>query len=114
MFINLASNFPIMKSRPIEKCATAVWRFSVLMPLLFLAAGCHRDEVKVYRVAKDQDQPPQPTAPALPTDSPNPVVAAGTSRHLVHTCGLTACGFGIRPAAADLGKTGRLDRGSAQ
>ena len=44
---------------------------------LLLAAGCHRDEVKVYRVAKDQDQPQQQTAPALPTDSPNPSLPPG-------------------------------------
>ncbi len=66
-----------MKSPPIEKCAAAVWRFSVLVPLLFLAAGCHRDEVKVYRVAKDQDQPQQQTTSALPTDSPNPSLPPG-------------------------------------
>jgi len=47
------------------------------MALLFVAAGCHRDEVKVYRVAKDQDQPQQQTAPALPTDSPNPTLPPG-------------------------------------
>lgn len=50
----------------------------VLTPLLaLLVAGCHRDEVKVYRVAKDQDQPQQQTAPALPTDSPNPGLPPG-------------------------------------
>jgi len=48
------------------------------MPLLLLLlAGCHRDEVKVYRVAKDQDQPQQQTPPALPTDSPNPSLPPG-------------------------------------
>lgn len=48
------------------------------MPLLLLAVGCHRDEVKVYRVAKDQDQPPPPqAAPAMPTDSPNPGLPPG-------------------------------------
>ena len=45
--------------------------------LLLLATGCHRDEVKVYRVAKDQDQPQPPSAPALPTDSPNPSLPPG-------------------------------------
>src|SRR5208283_5896950 len=50
----------------------------VLTPLLLLlAAGCHRDEVKVYRVAKDQDQAQPQTAPALPTDSPNPSLPPG-------------------------------------
>jgi hypothetical protein len=48
------------------------------MPLLFLlVAGCHRDEVKTYRVAKDQDQPPPHSAPAMPTDSPNPTLPPG-------------------------------------
>jgi hypothetical protein len=74
-----------VKSRPIEKCGIVsrhrfpqpVWWFSVLVPLLLLAAGCHRDEVKVYRVAKDQDQAQTQTAPALPTDSPNPALPPG-------------------------------------
>jgi hypothetical protein len=52
-----------------------------LLPLVtagLLAAGCHRDEVKVYRIAKDQDQASQAqTAPALPTDSPNPGLPPG-------------------------------------
>jgi hypothetical protein len=51
---------------------------TVLTPLLFLlAVGCHRDEIKVYRVAKDQDQPQQQTGPALPTDTPNPGLPPG-------------------------------------
>jgi len=45
--------------------------------LLLLVAGCHRDAIKVYRVAKDQDQPQLQTAPALPTDSPNPSLPPG-------------------------------------
>ena len=50
----------------------------VFIPLLtLLVAGCHRDTVKVYRIAKDQDQPSQQTAPALPTDSPNPSLPPG-------------------------------------
>ena len=75
-----------MLSHPIEKFGAAPRRRSnkcvrllpVLTPLLFLlAAGCHRDAVKVYRVAKDQDQTPAQTAPALPTDSPNPTLPPG-------------------------------------
>ncbi len=74
-----------MKSHPIEKCGSVprrrfpkrVWLPAVLTPLLLLVAGCHRDEVKVYRVAKDQDQPQQQAAPALPTDSPNPSLPPG-------------------------------------
>ena len=51
-----------------------VW---LLIPLLLLpVAGCQRDQIKVYRVAKDQNPPPQ-TAPALPTDSTNPSLPAG-------------------------------------
>ena len=75
-----------MKSHPTEKCRIilrgrvskrAGW-LPVLTPfLLLLVAGCHRDEVKVYRVAKDQEQPQQQSAPALPTDSPNPTLPPG-------------------------------------
>ena len=54
-----------------------LWRLCILVSFLFLATGCHRDDVKVYRVAKDQDQPQQQTAPALPTDSPNPSLPPG-------------------------------------
>lgn len=75
-----------MISRPIEKSGVARGRrfnkrarlLPVLTSLLFLpVAGCHRDEVKVYRVAKDQDQPQTQSAPALPTDSPNPALPPG-------------------------------------
>ena len=45
--------------------------------LLLLVAGCHRDEVKTYRVAKDQEQSPPQSAPAMPTDSPNPTLPPG-------------------------------------
>ncbi len=75
-----------MQSHPTEKCGIVpcsrflkrAWLPPVLAPLfLLLVAGCHRDAIKVYRVAKDQDQPPQQTAPALPTDSPNPSLPPG-------------------------------------
>ena len=74
-----------MKTRPIEKREAVprrrfpkrVWLLTVLMPVLLPAAGCHRDEVKVYRVAKEQNQPQPQTAPALPTDSPNSTLPAG-------------------------------------
>jgi hypothetical protein len=53
-------------------------RVLILVPLIaWLVAGCHRDEVKTYRVAKDQDQPQSQTAPALSTDSPNPTLPPG-------------------------------------
>jgi len=61
----------------LNHCAKSARLFLILPLLLFLAAGCHRDEVKVYRVAKDQGQPQQQTAPALPTDSPNPTLPPG-------------------------------------
>jgi hypothetical protein len=48
-----------------------------LPPLLFLAAGCQRDEIKVYRVAKDQPPQTPQAAPALPTDTPNPTLPPG-------------------------------------
>jgi len=48
----------------------------LVLPLLLLVAGCQRDQVKVYRVAKEQNPPPQ-IAPALPTDSPNPTLPPG-------------------------------------
>jgi hypothetical protein len=75
-----------VKSHPTENSRVALgrrfnkraWILPVLTPLLFLLfAGCHRDEVKVYRVAKDQDQTQSQTAPALPTDSPNPTLPPG-------------------------------------
>ena len=61
----------------LNNCAKSARWFLILPTLLFLAAGCQRDEVKVYRVAKNQEQPPQQTAPALPTDSPNPALPPG-------------------------------------
>jgi hypothetical protein len=67
-------NFEAALSRPLPKPA---WRLPILTVLLFLAAGCHRDDVKVYRIAKEQDQASQPAAPALPTDSPNPKLPQG-------------------------------------
>ena len=48
-----------------------------MAPLLLLIAGCHREQIKVYRVAKDQDQAQPQTAAALPTDSPNPSLPPG-------------------------------------
>jgi hypothetical protein len=77
--------FNIVQSYPIKQSGSApgLWFnktvrvVTVLAPLLLLNAGCHRDEVKVYRVAKDQDQTRQQTAPALPTDSPNPSLPPG-------------------------------------
>lgn len=75
-----------MISHPIEKSGVALgrlfnkraWLLPVLTSLLFLpVAGCHRDEVKTYRVAKDQNQPQPQSAPAMSTDSPNPTLPPG-------------------------------------
>lgn len=57
----------------------AVWLLGLAAPLLLLTAGCHRDAVKVYRIAKDENQAPAPqrTQPALSTDSPNPGLPPG-------------------------------------
>jgi hypothetical protein len=61
-----------------ESGALPLWLLSVLGALLLFTAGCHRDNIKVYRIAKDQEQASsQPTAPALPTDSPNPGLLPG-------------------------------------
>jgi len=66
------SNYPTRGS-----ARQSVRRLMRLLPVLLLASGCHRDDVKVYRIAKDQDQSSQPAAPALSTDSPNPKLPAG-------------------------------------
>ena len=72
-----------MKSHPIQKFTDTFKHLAsrsallALAPSLLLVAGCHRDSVKVYRVAKDQDQTQQSTAPALSTDSPNPGLPPG-------------------------------------
>jgi len=86
MFINQPANLHIVKSHPMENFMKFLgllfhkpaWLLPALMSLLFLpVAGCHRDEVKTYRVAKEQNPPPPQTAPALPTDSPNPSLPPG-------------------------------------
>jgi hypothetical protein len=61
----------------LKNCAKSARWFLILPAVLFLTTGCHRDEIKVYRIAKDQGQPQQPAAPALPTDSPNPTLPPG-------------------------------------
>ena len=60
-----------------QRLNKSVCLLSVVTLLLLAATGCHRDDVKVYRIAKEQDQSSQPTAPALSTDSPNPKLPAG-------------------------------------
>ena len=67
-----------MSIYPIERSAgKSVCLLSVVTLMLLVATGCHRDDVKVYRIAKEQDQSSQPAAPALPTDSPNPKLPPG-------------------------------------
>jgi hypothetical protein len=67
-----------MSIYPIERSASkSVCLLSVVSLVLLAATGCHRDDVKVYRIAKEQDQSSQPTAPALSTDSPNPKLPPG-------------------------------------
>ena len=67
-----------MSIYPIERSASkSVCLLSVVTLALLAATGCHRDDVKVYRIAKEQDQSSQPSAPALPTDSPNPKLPPG-------------------------------------
>jgi hypothetical protein len=69
--------FCIVQIYPIKKFTIApgplfnkaVRVVTVLALLLLLVVGCQPDEVKVYRVAKEPDQPPPQTAPALPADS---------------------------------------------
>ena len=67
-----------MSIYPIERSANkSVCLLSVVTLMLLAATGCHRDDVKVYRIVKEQDQSSQPAAPALPTDSPNPKLPPG-------------------------------------
>jgi len=49
----------------------------VLLTLAGFVAGCHRDEVKTYRVARESDQPPAQSTPAMSTDTPNPALPPG-------------------------------------
>ena len=64
-------------------CATdnsgnkAGWLSLLVTPLLLLAAGCQRDEVKVYHVGDSQNQMSVQSAPALPADSPNSALPPG-------------------------------------
>jgi hypothetical protein len=67
----------IMKNH-IEKFRDKITSLFLLAPLLFLVAGCHQDQVQVYRVASDKDQPVQPAVstlnlsnPALPPGHPD-------------------------------------------
>ncbi len=51
----------------------------MLLPLLLLAAGCHRDSVQVYTVSSDQDQTPPPLAQTPPSNSAVPPTAPADS-----------------------------------
>ena len=61
----------------LNNCAKSARRFLILTPLLFLAAGCQRDGIKVYHVAKDQEPAQQQAAPVPPADSANPAMPPG-------------------------------------
>jgi hypothetical protein len=75
--------FYIVQSYPIKQSRVPAGRwFSqpvwLLIPLLLLLViGCQREQIKVYRVAKEQNQAQPQTAPALPTDSPSPALPPG-------------------------------------
>jgi hypothetical protein len=60
----------------LKNCAKSARRFLIL-PLLFLAAGCQRDQVKVYHVADDQSQPQQQTSAPQPAGSPGTSLPPG-------------------------------------
>ena len=72
-----------MQSYPIKQSPVPVGRWfpqpvRLLIPLLLLLViGCQRENIKVYRVAKEQTQQPPQTAPARSTDSPNPTLPLG-------------------------------------
>ncbi len=69
-----------MSNRLIEKSGNEAVRLSLLMiPLLLLAAGCHRDEVKVYHVADNQTQMSAQAATALPPGHPDISSAPATA-----------------------------------
>ncbi len=63
------------------------WILLALAPLLLLVAGCHRDTVKVYRVAKDEDQSQQPSRAGPAHRYAQSVPAARTPGHLVRARG---------------------------
>jgi hypothetical protein len=70
--------FNNIMTKQVEKFRDKITSFFLLTPLLFLAAGCNRDQVQVYRVASDQDQSAQPaisptnlSSAALPPGHPD-------------------------------------------
>ena len=86
----------------------------LLVPLLLLlVAGCQRDQVKVYRVAKDQNPPPPQTAPALPTDSPNSTLPAGHPDISSLPAASLPAASGSAEPSSDLENARGLDGGSA-
>jgi len=88
-----------MTNSPIEKTGGRAVSLLLTTALLLLAAGCRRDDVKVYRIAKDQDQLQAQAAPALPTDSPNPKLPPGHP----DISSLPANSMPVAPATADAG-----------
>ena len=82
------------------------------MPLLLLAAGCHRDDVKVYRIAKDQDQVTRNPRSGAADGYSEPEIAARTPGHFHHA--RRRAGVRRRRAATDLENAGGLDGSSAE
>ena len=72
----MVQSYPINQSRVFAGRWFPPIHWLLVLPLLLLVAGCQREKIKVYRVAKEQNPPPQ-SAPALPTDSPNASLPPG-------------------------------------
>ena len=78
----------------------AGWLSLVVFPLLLLAAGCHRDDVRVYRVGDSQNQTSVQAVPSLPAGHPDissaPAAASSVDPELTWT---TPAGWTEVPAA---------------
>lgn len=66
-----------MPNRSNEKFGNKVARVSMLLLPLLLAAGCNRDQVKVYHVGNDQTATQAQAAPAVPATSPAQTLPPG-------------------------------------
>jgi hypothetical protein len=73
----MVQSYPIKIMRVAAGCRVPGPVRLLFVPLLLLlVTGCQREQIKTYRVVKEQNPPPQ-TAPALPTDSPNSTLPPG-------------------------------------
>ena len=83
-----------------SRVAKAGWLSLLIFPLLLLANGCHRDDVKVYHVGDSQNQMSAPAVSALPAGHPDissaPAVAGPADPELTWT---TPAGWTEVPAA---------------